>query len=681
MNIKLKLSFGFLLVFVLTTFVSILVYAQLQKMAKPLEEDIPQSIDQLSHSTNLDNLVHLIRYYDEILTQSVRIYAYSQEKKWEQRYFAFQPELDRVIKQAIAGSDIKDQDIFAKIAKANTLLIAMEYQALREVNNNNIQIALDLIASNEYRVQKLVYTNSLSEYFLRHRSGYEFSSEASTVMVRLAANNARQLLQDSLRETVILTLVILFILIAIGAVLTVTISKPLQKLTHYAVKLGEGDHFQTVSGFSNDEIGLLADAFQTMSDTIQKSHAQLEQRVAQRTLQLENKNQQLQATLVERAKLENQLLQSQKMESLGTLAGGIAHDFNNILASIMGNCELGLMRLVKGQEVESNFKAINLAGDRATALVKQILTFSRMDLGTPKVNDLSAIIHEDLEMISTMIPNNIEFRQNIQTHCMPILADRNQMCQVLMNLCSNAFQAIGNECNGEIEVSLKQKIDPHDISKKFPDGYLQLDVKDSGVGIELDIQRNIFDPFFTTKIQGQGTGLGLSVVHGIIDKHGGEIKIISETGVGTTFSVLLPTIKLATLEEQEMVLEVKNGTGTILVVEDEIEQAKIYQLYLEQKNYVVTVCHNGMDALSMFKENPNQFDLVLTDYSMPGMTGMQLITKILDIRSDIPVIICTGYGDTGKDKKLGVEKYLVKPIKLAKLQSTIEDCLLVDGGT
>ena len=299
-----------------------------------------------------------------------------------------------------------------------------------------------------------------------------------------------------------------------------------------------------------------------------------------------------------------------------------------------------------------------------------------MELGNPTVNDLSALIREDLKMISTIIPNNIEFRQNIKAQSMPVLADRNQMCQVLMNLCSNAFQAIGNECNGEIEVSLKQRNSPHELSKKFPDGYLQLDVKDSGVGIPLDIQRNIFDPFFTTKSQGQGTGLGLSVVHGIIEKHGGEIKINSEIGVGTTFSVLLPAIKSQVLEEQAVVQNIKNGTGTILVVEDEMEQAKIYQQYLEQKNYVVIVCHNGMDAFSTFKENPNLFDLVLTDYSMQGMTGIQLIKKILDIRSDIPVILCTGYGEIKEDKKLGIRKYLVKPIKLAKLQSTIEDCLL-----
>ena len=166
------------------------------------------------------------------------------------------------------------------------------------------------------------------------------------------------------------------------------------------------------------------------------------------------------------------------------------------------------------------------------------------------------------------------------------------------------------------------------------------------------------------------------MVHGIIEKHGGEIKINSEIGVGTTFSVLLPAIKSQVHEEQAVVQNIKNGTGTILVVEDEMEQAKIYQQYLEQKNYVVIVCHNGMDAFSTFKENPNLFDLVLTDYSMQGMTGIQLIKKILDIRSDIPVILCTGYGEIKEDKKLGIRKYLVKPIKLAKLQSTIEDCLL-----
>jgi len=375
----------------------------------------------------------------------------------------------------------------------------------------------------------------------------------------------------------------------------------------------------------------------------------------------------------ERKNLEVQLQQSQKIEALGTLAGGIAHDFNNILAIILTNTEILLMDLPPDFKGKQKLKNIEQVGERATNLIKQILTFSRMETTWLKPINISSVIQETLRLVRATIPVNIEIHQNFKENYSNILADVTQIQQIIVNLCTNAYHAIG-DASGVIEVSLKE------IKE---DKLLKIMVSDTGCGIPQEDIDKIFDPFFTTKGVGKGTGLGLSVVHGIVENHQGKIKVESELGKGSTISLYFPTVE--TESSEAIVLEPILNKGTdgtrmrhILLVEDETEIAELYQDFLERLGYDVTLCSNGSDALTLFKEDPNQFDLVLTDQAMPHMTGKQLAKELFLIRPDMPVILTTGYSDALTEeeaKELGIRKYLMKPIKLKTLQQAIEEYL------
>ncbi|NQZ88975.1 MAG: response regulator [Colwellia sp.] len=674
MTIKHKLLVGFFLVFILTTLEAFWVYSQLQTMAEPLEKNIPASIDELNRATDLNNQARLIRYYDEILTQSARNYALTQEKRWLQRYYAFEPELDLALKQAIAIGAPQDKQIFEDISQANINLIAMEYKAIKLVNDGKPTDAIQLMISGNYALQKDIYGDGLNTYFLQRQAGHAQSIESATVTVRLAAQNAHEILQETLQQAIFLILLILAILIIIAVFITFRISKPLQKLTEYALKISHGDLTQKVSVSSHDEIGILANAFQTMSNALKKSYDNLEDKISRRTHELESKNIELKNIIVERKTLEHQLLQSQKMESLGTLAGGIAHDFNNILTAILSNAEIGLLKLSDDNSVRRYFESITVSGERAAFLVKQILTFSRMETTELETLDLSKIILEDLKMVRSVIPSNIEIKKDIQMGCLPIMADRTQLHQILLNVCTNAYHAITHE-SGTIEISLQQ---PKELPDYFHDKnkpFLRLKIKDSGCGMSPDIQKNIFDPFYTTKQQGHGTGLGLSVVHGLVKKHHGKIFVDSEEGKGTTFTIYFPAVDAVVIEIKPPVSHRKKGTGSILIAEDEIEIAALYQEYLEGLNYTIKVCHNGADALSIFKQAPDKYDLVLTDYAMPKMTGSQLIQELHKIRPELPVILCSGYNDSLELSELNINKCLKKPLNLAQLQDAINQSL------
>lgn len=674
MTIKFKLLLGFFLVFVLTVLEAFWLYSQLKTMAEPLEKNIPASIDELSRTTDLDNQALLIRYYDEILTQSARNYVLTQEKRWLQRYYAFQPELDLALKQAIGIGSPLDKQVFEEISQANIKLIAIEQEAIQLVNDGNAADAIQLMKSESYALQKNIYDGGLNTYFLEIKSGHAQSIESSTVTVRLAAQNAHIILQEALQKSIFSILLILAILIVVAVFLTMSISKPLQRLTKHALKISDGDLTQKVSISSHDEIGILANAFQIMSNALKKSYDNLEYKINQRTCELENKNIELKKTIAERQALEHQLLQSQKMESLGTLAGGVAHDFNNILTAILSNTEIGLLKLSNDSSIRKYFESIAVSSDRAAFLVKQILTFSRMETTELEVLDLSKSLLEDLRMVNSVIPSNIEIKKDIQMECLPIMADRTQLHQILLNLCTNAYHAITHE-SGTIEVSLKQPKELPDYFRDKSKLFLRLEVKDSGCGMSPEIQKNIFDPFYTTNQTGHGTGLGLSVVHGLVEKHHGKIFVDSEEGKGTTFTIYFPAVDSVVIETKPQISRRIKGAGSILIAEDEIEIAELYQEYLEDLNYTIKICHNGADALSIFKLAPDEYDLVLTDYTMPKMTGSQLIQELHKIRPELPAILCSGYNDSIDQSDLKITKRLIKPLKLVQLQDAINQCL------
>ena len=383
----------------------------------------------------------------------------------------------------------------------------------------------------------------------------------------------------------------------------------------------------------------------------------------------------------ERKKLEAQLIQSHKMEALGTLAGGIAHDFNNILSAIIAYAEQGMLGVADLDKVRKNIDEILKVSNRARDLVKQILSFSRRTKHEFIQLKLDATIKESLKMLSAILPKTIEIRQNLFANGR-VMADSTQIHQVVMNLCSNAAQAIG-ERGGLLEISLN-KAEIHEgleaINLGLPPGpYLRLSISDSGHGMPPDILERIFDPYFTTKEKGRGTGLGLSVVHGIVKSHKGTITCKSVPGEGSTFDVYLPEIEFKKEAIRPRVEASRlNGTERILFIDDEQILVKATKERLRYLGYRVVTRTSSIDALDLFQKHPEQFDLIITDIIMPVMTGDKLALEFMKIRKDIPIILCTGYSEhmtEEKAKEFGVRAFLMKPFEIEDLAKTIRKVL------
>ncbi|MBU0484888.1 MAG: response regulator [Proteobacteria bacterium] len=371
----------------------------------------------------------------------------------------------------------------------------------------------------------------------------------------------------------------------------------------------------------------------------------------------------------EREILASQLRQAQKMESIGTLAGGIAHDFNNILTPILGYTEIVMQSLPADSENSINLREVLNAGLRAKDLVKQILTFSRSSGEEREPVALQPIIKESLKLLRSSLPTTIKIHENVDPDCSPILANPTQIHQILMNLCTNAYQAMRNN-GGKLTVSLSDiELGPDDYVGNInlqPGKYLRLEVSDTGPGINPTLQEKIFEPYFTTKAHGEGTGLGLSVVHGIVKNHGGHITLYSEPNQGTTFHIYLPKITTTAFAAQpEAKGEIIGGTESILLVDDEEAIVKLEKTILENLGYRVTALTSSTEAMEFFKEAPRNIDLVITDMTMPTMTGAELSQKLLKIRPDIPIILCSGFSEIineAKAKSLGVREYAMKPL-------------------
>ena len=383
----------------------------------------------------------------------------------------------------------------------------------------------------------------------------------------------------------------------------------------------------------------------------------------------------------EKTKLQSQLQQVQKMESIGTLAGGIAHEFNNILGIIVGNAELAMDDIPEWNPARQNLQEIYTASLRARDVIKQILTFSRQTPQEIKPVRIIPIIKESLKFLRSSIPTTIEIHQNISSESETVRANPTQINQVLINLCTNAIHAMG-EKGGVLEVSLENIVldaasasHYHDLS---PGKYFKLTVNDTGHGIEPKNLKRIFDPYFTTKRVGEGSGMGLSVVHGIVKSHGGAISINSEPGKGTIFYVLLPCIEDGPEPEVEIAVEIPGGNERMLFVDDEKAMVDAIQPMIERLGYKVTARTSSIEGLEAFRANPDRFDLVITDFTMPDMTGMELAKALLKIRSDIPIILCTGYSEhinEDKAKANGVRAFLMKPVVLSEIANTIRKVL------
>ena len=369
--------------------------------------------------------------------------------------------------------------------------------------------------------------------------------------------------------------------------------------------------------------------------------------------------------ITDQKRAEIELQQAQKMESIGTLAGGIAHDFNNILSAIIGYTELAMMRKKEDDKgLRDDLQQVRMSADRATTLVRQILTFSRKNPLERQPLQISLIIKEVLKLLRASIPSTIEIQQEIISPAV-VLADPTQVHQLIMNLCTNAYQAM-IESGGVVAVTLKE-ITVDGDAELVPGRYVMLSVSDTGCGMEKATMDRIFEPYFTTKEEGKGTGLGLAVVHGIVKSYNGRIAVESEPGCGTTFNVYLPIVagEAAPTEVTEVAPLMARAHERIMVVDDELTIRDLTSLILIEAGYRVDVFSNGLDAWQAFSLRPDDWNLLLTDQTMPEMTGDQLVAKVLEVRPNLPIITCTGYSlnlNGDRVKRAEVFAALQKPI-------------------
>lgn len=389
----------------------------------------------------------------------------------------------------------------------------------------------------------------------------------------------------------------------------------------------------------------------------------------------------LQRDITKERRMERQMMQSQKMQAIGTLAGGIAHDFNNILTSIMGYAELTVGELDDTRTARRNLMEIQKASVRAKELIKQILVFSRdgdHEMGAARMSD---IVEESLKLLRATLPRTIEIRHNIWKDGDVVMANETQITQVIMNLCSNAEYAM-REGGGVLDVSLK----PFEVDEEFaathnvlsPGPHLQLIVSDTGAGMSKNTIERIFDPFYTTKNVGEGTGLGLSVAHGIVTAHKGAITVYSEPGRGSTFNVYLPTVGAVSGEKTPINIVPPHGEGRILCVDDEESIAGMMERLLSSLGYEVETTTEAMEALEKFKNAPDYYDIIITDQTMPKLTGVELTKEVLSLRPDMPVILFTGFSHSVDEKtarEAGVRDFVMKPVSKRVLADVISRAL------
>ncbi|MFC1838078.1 PocR ligand-binding domain-containing protein [Thermodesulfobacteriota bacterium] len=379
--------------------------------------------------------------------------------------------------------------------------------------------------------------------------------------------------------------------------------------------------------------------------------------------------------------LEAQLSQAQKMEGIGTLAGGIAHDFNNILSPILMHSELIMEDLPSDDPLKHDIKEIYKAGERARDLVQQILTFAQKRLKEKIVLKSSHIVKEAIKFLRSTLPTTVEMKFDNKAEHDTVLADPTQINQIIMNLCTNASHAM-REKGGILEIILDNEVITASKAKRMlninPGEYLKITVKDNGTGIDADIKNKIFEPYFTTKGVGEGTGFGLATVHSIVQSYGGDIIVESEVGKGSTFDVYIPLEKTEAQDLKEDRTESPIGTESILFVDDEESIVNIMKKSLKRFGYKVTGRTSSVEALEAFRNNPDKFDLVITDMTMPNMTGEDLAKELMTIKTGTPVILCTGFSekiDEEKAKEIGISSFVMKPIIANEIAITIRELL------
>jgi signal transduction histidine kinase/ActR/RegA family two-component response regulator len=443
-----------------------------------------------------------------------------------------------------------------------------------------------------------------------------------------------------------------------------------------------------VSGASSRPAGVIIQvADTTEAELFRQNAADMSQelmlssvRQHERTEELQKAYEKLKEEIAKRERAEAQLRQAQKMEALGTMSGGIAHDFNNILAAIIGFTELVADHVPKESREAHHLKRVMESSLRGRNLVRQMLTYSRKAEQEKKSLSLGSIVKETVKLIRATTPTTITITVNASGESGLILADPTQMQQVLVNLCTNAAYAM-REKGGTLDIDLNGfSVSPSNGNADGiePGHYMRLTVRDTGAGMPPDIMDRIFDPFFTTKGLGEGSGLGLSVVHGIVKQHNGYITVESEPGRGSTFTVYIPQIAGELETDAVSDDEIPTGAERILFIDDEKALVEVGEDILAELGYDVTSRMNGKEALTLFKADPSRFDLVITDQTMPEMTGVELAKELLTLRADMPIIMCTGFSyvvDADKAKAAGIRAFAMKPLTKREIARTIRKVL------
>lgn len=427
--------------------------------------------------------------------------------------------------------------------------------------------------------------------------------------------------------------------------------------------------------------GKLLNTIITLNSSLAQANEKLEERVRTRTTELAASNLALKNEMAERQRIEGDLRQAEKMQAIGTMASGIAHDFNNILTAILGYTYLALVKLTPGEDVALHLDEVQKAGLRAKDLVAQILSFSRQSEHKKQAIMLQPVIQEALKLVRASIPANIHLIKNIDIDSCQALVDPTQIHQIIMNLCTNAYHAMLDR-DGTITVNLSQvEMGENDSFLGLVSGpYLKLKIDDTGSGMNAETLERIFEPYFTTKEKGKGTGIGLSMVHGIVKSYNGHIMAQSKPGQGSSFTILLPCYRgTESHDEQTPGDTVLMGEGEhLLVVDDEKELLLFWELLLVEMGYRVTTMKSGVDAHQWLAEHVADIDGVITDMSMPQMTGLELSQKIKEYAPSMPIALCSGLINQELQEKaqaLGIKTFIKKPVDNALLSQTLRSLL------
>jgi signal transduction histidine kinase/ActR/RegA family two-component response regulator len=464
---------------------------------------------------------------------------------------------------------------------------------------------------------------------------------------------------------------------------------PFEMLSKTVREIQNGDLSARTPYTAKNEIGDLSRAFNEMAEKIEAWHQALDDNVKKRTDELLKANALLSEEIVQRKEaeeqrreLEIQVRQKHKMEAVGVLAGGMAHNFNNNLAIILGNLELVQLKSTNSPQIGEFLENAKTALMRSRQLVKQIMTYSRQERHDSDVIKLADVIDETVRLLNQTIPSSVTFSYDISPDAAEkqIKGDATRVQEALINLCNNSIHAMDEKGNLTINADICA-VEIDDIPEQFfakPGEHYRIQVIDTGCGIAEDLQEKIFDPFFTTKQMHEGTGMGLSTVRGIIDQHQGFIKVISLPGQGTTIELYFPlaTEQASVVEKEQNHLH--KGTESLLFVDDDEMLAKLGKDMLSELGYQVTSVTDANEAHALIQQDPARFDLVLTDQTMPGMTGAEFIRKLKQLRADLPVILCTGYTSQISEKdalKIGAAAFCMKPLEMTDLATSIRTCL------